>query len=227
MQEKGEAEKKRDREERAIAILDQILAADEKLLWRGRIAESVWKKYRQIAKLLGILYGVIFLLGVAMIILSFVLKGNSEASISTWVSFWLGGTLLFQPFIRSDIGWEERMEYIITSKRIIKIDHRYVDANVIAIDLERIDEIICYYRFGGTEEFFFLRGNPKKRAIRQIEFYSKYLMEHPLDCVYTIRDGVRFATGEYLEGNNRLSFMFLEDWEKVKEILKEMIGEKF
>jgi len=52
-------------------------------------------------------------------------------------------------------------------------------------------------------------------------------MEHPLDCVYTIRDGVRFATGEYLEGNNRLSFMFLEDWEKVKEILKEMIGEKF
>jgi len=239
-------------------VLSHIILQDEKVLWRGRVAERVVKRAESLIRFLGRIMLGAFAVWMLIFIISLIRWDLATTSFSLSLIGIFLLPFLLPIFLFGSVKDEAEKDYFITSKKIFEIDQSIDGPYITAVDLDKIDEVSIEHRFNKWVEFFILRDNERTRSIRQINFYSEYLANHPEECRIVIIDGNKVAqedaeaylefegdqeliqehTQEYSqldkksrkkdeEKSNLLSFSNLDDWRKAKEILKELIFEKF
>ncbi len=218
-------ELRREKEKKIDALLSFFLSEDEEILWRGKIAQEFVQKTAAIIKfcritILILIAGGFFYLAIVILIL-----GMSNILLFSII---IGLGIIPPVFIGDQLLRESaNLDYLITSKKIIEIDHRFVEPNITVLDFDKIDQVNLNTRFKKIVEFFVLRGNKNTKRIQELEFHSQYLATHPEACIFFISNGLKEPSLEFLEGNDCLKFKFLGDGERVEAILKGIIPEKF
>lgn len=252
--ENGGEEEPQEREKIIADILSHITSQDEKVLWRGKAAERIIKRAESLIKWAGRIMtggGAVWAL---IFIISSVRKDLETTSFIISLSgFFL--LILFPMFHFLSVKNEAEKDYFITSKKVVEIDrasyitavdldkidevtvehrfNRWVEFFILRDNksTRSIRQINFYSEYLAKHpedcRIVLIDGNKvaqeDEEAYLEFEGDQELIQEHRQE--YGQLDKKSGKKDE--EKSNLLSFPYLDDWKKAKEILKELILEKF